>query len=254
MDIDVTEPEHADSALRRRLLGIGLGGAAVSLLPFLMGRASATATTPDTTPSAVPPGQVSDTPGSGDTSVDTTPGTSSGTVPGSSAGSTPGPTTSASPQRPTDADVALLGFAQTVELAARDLYDVGLGTTGFDENQRAVLSTIRESHDAYAASLSGMLGRVSPQKASTAVGDLKGAFTGDIQTVLQSAYHLESVAVATHTDILAKLQGTEGASLLASILIVEARHGTVLAYLNGSTSLDDLLVDNEAAALAPAEG
>ena len=42
MDIDVTEPASADSALRRRLLGIGLGGAAVSLLPFLMGRASAT--------------------------------------------------------------------------------------------------------------------------------------------------------------------------------------------------------------------
>ena len=44
------EPAPDDRAfLRRRLLGIGLGGAAVSLLPFLSGRASAT--TPPTTTS-----------------------------------------------------------------------------------------------------------------------------------------------------------------------------------------------------------
>ena len=60
--------------------------------------------------------------------------------------------------------------------------------------------------------------------------------------------------MATHTDILGKLQGTDGASLIASILIVEARHGTVLAIMNGSTNLDDLLVDTEADALAPAKG
>jgi hypothetical protein len=50
------------------------------------------------------------------------------------------------------------------------------------------------------------------------------------------------------------LRGTAGASLIASILIVEARHGTVLAFMNGATDLDDLLVDQEADALAPAEG
>jgi hypothetical protein len=248
VDIDETEPAPADSALRRRLLGIGLGGAAFSLLPFLTGRAGAT--TPDTTPGAVPPGQVSDTPGSPDTTLGSTPDTN----PGSTPGSTPAPTTTASPKRPTDDDVKLLGFAQTVELAARDLYDIGLSAKGFDDNQRAVIATIRESHDAYAASLSAILGRLAPQNASTIVDDLKASFAGDASTVIESAYHLESVAVATHTDVLGKLQGTDGASLLASILIVEARHGTVLAYLNGSTALDDLLVNSEAAALAPAEG
>jgi hypothetical protein len=50
------------------------------------------------------------------------------------------------------------------------------------------------------------------------------------------------------------LQATDGASLIASILIVEARHGAVLAYMNGSTDLDELLVDKEADALTPAEG
>ncbi|MEY2401152.1 MAG: hypothetical protein QOJ08_1263 [Ilumatobacteraceae bacterium] len=217
MDIDVTEPAPADNALRRRLLGIGLGGAAVSLLPFLVGRAAAT------------------TPGPG--TADSTPAT------------TPATTTTAPPKRPTDDDVALLGFAQSVELAARDLYDDALAGDVFDADTRAVVATIRESHDAYAAALSGMLGRSAPQEANSIGSDLASSFTGDASSVLTSASKLESTAVATHLDILEKLRGTDGASLIASILVVEARHGTVLAYLNGATSLDELLVSPEADAL-----
>ncbi|HEY0518008.1 MAG TPA: ferritin-like domain-containing protein [Ilumatobacteraceae bacterium] len=218
MDNDVTEPASADNALRRRLLGIGLGGAAVSLLPFLVGRASAT------------------TPNSGPTD--------------SSPAST---TTTAPPTRPTADDVTLLGFAQSVELAARDLYDVALGTKAFDDNTRAVIAAIREAHDAYATSLSGLLGRQAPQKADAMGQDLASTFSGAEDTILASAANLESTAVATHLEILGKLKGTDGAGLLASILIVEGRHGTVLNYLNGATSLDDLLVANEADALVPAE-
>jgi Ferritin-like domain len=221
VDIDVTEPSAADSALRRRLLGIGLGGAAVSLLPFLVGRANAT------------------TPTTG--SSDTTPATTT-------------TTTTAPPKQPTDDDVSLLGFSQSVELAARNLYDVALGTDDFDDNTRAVLATIRESHDAYAASLSAILGRLAPQIVNPVFDSLQSSFGGDTKSVLDAAYALESTAVATHTDVLGKLQATDGASLIASILIVEARHGTVLAYMNGSTDLDELLVDNEADALTPAEG
>jgi hypothetical protein len=219
VDIDVMEPASPDGALRRRLLGIGLGGAAVSLLPFLMGRAGAT------------------TPPSGPT--DTTAATTTTTTP---------------PKRPSGDDVALLGFSQSVELAARNLYDVALAADGFDDNQRAVLATLRESHDAYAASLSGMLGRNAPQVVNPVFDDVQSTFSGDVSSVLQAAYGLESTAVATHTAILGELQGTDGASLIASILIVEARHGTVLAYLGGATSLDDLLVNTEADALAPADG
>ena len=218
MDIDVTEPAAADSALRRRLLGIGLGGAAVSLLPFLVGRANAT--TPTTA------------------SSDTTAAT----------------TTTAPPKQPTDDDVALLGFSQSVELAARNLYDVALGTDDFDDNTRAVLATIRESHDAYAASLSAILGRQAPQTVNPIFDTLQSSFSGDKQSVLEAAYALESTAVATHDGVLGRLQATDGASLIASILIVEARHGTVLAYMNGSTDLDELLVNQEADALTLAEG
>ena len=216
MDIDVIEPASDDKGLlRRRLLGIGLGGAAVSLVPLLSGRASAT----------TPPS------------------------------SSPATTTTAPPKRPTDGDVALLGFAQSIELAARQLYDVALGVEGlFDDVQRAVIATIRESHDAYAASLSGLLGRQAPQVVNPVFADREASFSGALADVLGAAYALESTAVATHTEILGELQGLDGAALIASILIVEARHGTVLAHLGGSTSFDDLLVDKEADALTPAEG
>jgi len=218
VDIDVTEPAQPDGALRRRLLGIGLGGAAVSLLPFLAGRAGAT--TPGTTPT--------------DSAAATT-------------------TTSAPPKRPTDDDVSLLGFAQSVEIAAFRLYEQALANDGFDDNDRAVLATIHDAHQAYASSLSGFLGRQAPNEVNPVYDDVKSSFTGDRSSVLDAAYQLESTAVATHTDILKQLQGTDGAGLLASILIVEARHGTVIAYLNGSTDLDELLVDPEADALTPAD-
>jgi len=218
VDIDVTEPAQPDGALRRRLLGIGLGGAAVSLLPFLAGRAGAT-----------------------------TPGTA---ATDSAAATT---TTSAPPKRPTDDDVSLLGFAQSVEIAAFRLYEQALANDGFDDNDRAVLATIHDAHQAYASSLSGFLGRQAPNEVNPVYDDVKSSFTGDRSSVLDAAYQLESTAVATHTDILKQLQGTDGAGLLASILIVEARHGTVIAYLNGSTDLDELLVDPEADALTPAD-
>jgi hypothetical protein len=129
-----------------------------------------------------------------------------------------------------------------------------LGTTSLDGDHRLVIATIRESHDAYAASLSALLGRQAPQVVDPVFDKLKSSFGGDASTMLDAAYEIESTAVATHTDILGRLQGTDGARLLASILIVEARHGTVVAHLNGKTSLDDLLVNTESDALTPAKG
>ena len=162
-------------------------------------------------------------------------------------------TTSAPPKRPTDDDVTLLGFAQSVEIAAFRLYEQALANKDFDDNDRAVLATIHDAHQAYAASLSGFLGRQAPNKVNPLYDDVKSSFTGDRSSVLDAAYKLESTAVATHTDILDQLTGIDGAALIASILIVEGRHGTVIAYLNGSTDLDELLVDPEAAALTPAD-
>ena len=67
--------------------------------------------------------------------------------------------------------------------------------------------------------------------------------------VFAAAQAFESSAVATHGDVIAKLQGTDGAALLASIQIAEARFCTALADLAGDTDPVTLLVDEEAESL-----
>jgi hypothetical protein len=160
----------------------------------------------------------------------------------------PAPT---APLRPTDDDIVLLGFAQSVEMAARALYDIALNGSAVSGVERDVFNTIRESHDAYVQSISGLLGRDAPQEvADDVIALLEAGFGGSVTEALEAASLLESTAVATHRDILGQLEGLTGAQLVASILIIEARHGTVLAALSGKSDLDDLLVSEEAAALA----
>ena len=189
---------------------VGLGGAALSLLS---GHADASATT----------------------------------EPASTAEAT---TTTAPPLRPTADDVALLSFAQQVEATAVALYNEALKVTGWSDEQALVVTFIRDAHLAYAQSLSGLLGRDAPNSISQEVFDAqKDGFSGAIDAVLASAGALESTAVATHGDVIAKLVGTDGASLIASIQMNEARYCTVLADLAGEADPAVLLVDEEAASL-----
>jgi hypothetical protein len=204
---------------RRALFGAGLGGAALSLLPLLSGRASASATT--------------------DTAGTDTASTEAAT------------TTTAPPQRPTSADVTLLGLAQQVEATAVALYNEALKVIGWSDEQAVVMTFIRDAHLAYAQALSGLLGRDAPNIISQEVFDAQSAdFSGTVDAVLASAGALESTLVATHGDVIATLVGTDGASLIASIQINEARYCTALADLAGDTDNAVLLVDEEAASLA----
>ena len=130
---------------------------------------------------------------------------------------------------------------------------MALATDVFDADQRAVMATFREAHEAYSVALSALLGESTPQLGDPIGDDLRSKFSADLKTVLDGAYTAESTAVATHTEIIGELQGLEGASLLASILIVEAANGTVIADLNNITTLDELLVVPEADALTPLE-
>lgn len=192
---------------RRGLLAAGIGGAAVSLLPFLTGRASASATS--TTEAAT--------------------------------------TTTLPPKRPTDDDTSLIAVAQQAELAAVDLYSDAInGVKGWTDAQATVMTTIRQAHLAYANSVAGLIGKAAPQSASEDLyRSLKNDFIGSAEDVLQAAATLESALVATHLEILGKLQGTNGAALVASIVTAEARHGTVLLDLAGVTDDGELLVENE---------
>ena len=224
MEIEVTESgalaaisdggQHVGRRAAVRVgAGVALGGAALSLLPFLSGHAAASATT----------------------------------EPASTAEAT---TTTAPPQRPTADDVALLSAAQQVEATAVALYNEALEVTGWSDQQALVVTFIRDAHLAYAQSLSGLLGREAPNSISQELFDARrDGFSGKVDAVLASAEALESTAVATHGDVIAKLLGTDGASLIASIQMNEARYCTVLADLAGETDPAVLLVDEEAASL-----
>jgi hypothetical protein len=227
VDIDLPASPTADPATtehgsRRNLLGAGIVGLAASLLPQLAGRVGASAST-----------------STGDT-------TTTSTVAAT--------TTTAPPKRPTDADTKLLGFAQQVELSAVALYDVALSGKAAGD-AAPVFIAIRESHQAYAQVLGGLLGRLAPgEAAGDVVSSLTKVFQSDsLKGLAAAAYDLEGAAVATHQELLGQLIGTDGAALIASILIAEARHATVLADIGGQKDLDTLLLST-ATALEPTKG
>jgi hypothetical protein len=218
VDNEVTQTgvEMEQRSSRRGLIAAGVGGAALSLLPFLSGRADAA----DTTTTASP----------------TTEGTTTTTTP---------------PKRPTDSDIALIATAQQAEFTAQTLYQRALTRVkGWTPEQTTVITTLGGSHQAFANAFSGMLGRVAPNAADSALlAKLDSSFTGSTDSVLKAAADLESTLVATHLDILGRLQGVNGATQVAAIVSAEARHVTVLLDLAGSKDLSALLVDTEAASL-----
>jgi rubrerythrin len=205
--------EHGPASRRRFLQAVGLGGA-LSALPLVARSAGAQ---------------------SGST---TTAAAGSETT----ASSTPVTTTTAPPRRPTGDDEMLLGFAQSIELSATAAYEAVLDRAdelSLPEDVYPVIEVFREHHKAYGQSLSGLLGRTAPNTSNATADTEFGPLftTGSLDEVLTAAIALEDTAVATHLTLLEQLQGTDGAALIASILVTEARHATVLSALSGNDAL-----------------
>jgi hypothetical protein len=202
-----------ENPTRRRVLAAGVTGTALGLLGSRAASAS-----PDQTP--------------------TTPTTEAG-----------GPTTAATtttlpPQAPQPGDVPLLNFAEGVELAARDLYQEAV-TAGIKDD---VLTGLLNNHRGFGDIIRGRLGTRSDGVRDE---DLYRQYTDqfkvtDMKALATPAYELESTLVATHTAIIGRLQGTDGARLLASIQIVEGRQAAVLAEIGGHGDDFDVLFDDSA--------
>jgi hypothetical protein len=155
------------------------------------------------------------------------------------------------PEAPTGEDRARLAAAQSLELAARDLYQAVIDGGLTDP----VFVAIRDNHRAYADNLSGLIGRSAPGRPDAALHEeMIGAFEdADTTAAASAAYDLESRLVATHTESLRQLEGTDGARMVASILIVESRHCAVLADLAGGGDDVELLFENAAEPIAVGE-
>lgn len=206
-----------DNPTRRRVLAAGVTGAALGLLGGRTASAS-----PDTTPSTEP-----------------------GTAPTTEATTT----TTLPPLRPTADDIALLNFAEAIELAARDLYQDAINA-GMKND---VVTALNSNHRGYSDAIRGRLGtRSTGARHEDLYRQYADQFkTTDVTELAPAAYELESTLAATHLELLSRLQGTDGARLIAAILIVEGRHATVLADIGGKGDDFDALLENTASPLSP---
>ena len=204
---------------RRRLLAAGFSGTALGLLG-----SRAVSASPDTT----------------------TPTSDEGSAPAESAPAAT--TTTLPPQRPTEDDIPLLQFAESVELAAHDLYQTAIDAGALEET----LTAIRDNHQAYASVIKGQLGTQGALSRDDEIYDQFEAdfATSDVTALARAAAAFESTLVSTYTEMLGELVGTDGAHLIASILIVEARQAAVLVDVSGRGDDHDAMFENDATPLA----
>lgn len=201
---------------------------------------------PAATPRSAPPTTLPDQSGPDGSSPRTDDTDADGTQ---SAG--PPPTTALLP-RPSGEDIELLAFAQSFELTARDLYQTAIGA-GAGGDHAAVFTTLMENHEEYGNVIAGIIGTDAPQQRDDAIYDqfVDGFDSSDTAAVAEAGYDLESIAVATHIDLVGQLTGLDGSTVLAALLVVEARHCTVLAHIAGRGEDMDAVLENMATALSP---
>ena len=164
---------------------------------------------------------------------------SSATGSGSAAASTePAPTTTAPPKRPTSADIVLLGFAQSLEFAASQLY--GQATPTLSKDWQLIGAVFGRHHRAYGEQIGALLGRRAPGVANqTLLDERTPAFGARSEpAILKAAYELEISLAASYTQLLGLLKGTDGITLVASFQPVEARQAVVLGQATNVTDED----------------
>lgn len=148
--------------------------------------------------------------------------------------------TTSPPRRPTAADSALLGFAQQAELAARDLYQAAV-TADAGGTHTPSVAALAAHHDAASQAISALIGRDAPQARLDEVFDAyENQFTGDTETFALAAHELENTLLTTHLSLLDALEGTDGAALVSSVVIAEARHVSALAAMAGLSPIADI--------------
>lgn len=141
-------------------------------------------------------------------------------------------------------DAALVAFAISLELSARDLYDAALEAGA--EGQ--LWTVLREQHEAYATRLAGISGISADTRNDEVFDGLRGSFVG---STTKAAVDFENTAAATHIELLGAVTDTNVARAMAAIVATESRHAAHLADLAGMGDDPDALFLNTATALSP---
>ena len=156
---------------------------------------------------------------------------------------------SAPTKMPTTADKQLLDFALSAELSVHDLYLKAIDSGMLSADEKLMMQMFSEHHKAYAQSLNGLLGKEASNTRNEALFSTYAGQLTSAQAMSRVLQSIENTMVATHTDILSSLQGLDGATLVASIITVEARHAAVFGTLP-NLSLSSAL-NSAASSLAP---
>ena len=146
-----------------------------------------------------------------------------------------------------ETDITLLVAAQSLELAAQDIYKVVVSQKSKSDDEQALLVLMHSHHAAYGQTLNGVLSKRAATRRNEEAYTKFFAMLADKSKLWSTLLELENTAVATHTAIIERLSSAKNAALLASITTVEARHAAMLATLI-STDLD-LALENPAQAL-----
>ena len=129
-------------------------------------------------------------------------------------------------------DAAIAAFAESVELAAAQVYAVasasGLLTTAA---VAAAATTFAGHHDEHARAFASVAGDAATGEPNPGLLELlttKLEGTRTETAVLRVVYDLENAAAATYLGALGTLESEQTLALAASILPVEAQHAAVL--------------------------
>ena len=138
----------------------------------------------------------------------------------------------AAPSTPTASDTELLAAAQALELTAHDLYQLAIAA-GVDD-PTGVIGVMATNHRAYAEAIAGITGVSADSRNEAVYSSLESGFdTSDLEQFAAAGVELENAAVATHTELLGEYESAAAVNLAGSIIVVEARHATVLGDMLG---------------------
>jgi hypothetical protein len=103
-----------------------------------------------------------------------------------------------------------------------------------DTNDVAALTLIHDHHLAYQQALVGYLGnKAVDASGATALASASGSFSADANQLAG----LEAATMNMHIDALSTINGLNAATLIASIITMEARHSAALALVSGLAPL-----------------
>ena len=141
------------------------------------------------------------------------------------------PSTTAAPNRDAG-DTNVLNSLINRETQMVATYKTAISATK-NANDVAALTLIHDHHVAYEQALKGYLGRVAVSGNTTPLANVTGAFT----SIASQLAAIETATMNQHIDALNSVNGLDAATLLASIITMEARHSAALALVSGLAPL-----------------